>query len=84
MPERLWSVYLLRSVPRPEQRYVGKTNDLQRRLDEHNSGKSVHTRRHAPWRLAVAVAFADESKALAFELYLKTGSGHAFANRHLW
>jgi hypothetical protein len=31
-----------------------------------------------------AVWFADRAKAEAFEPYLKSGSGHAFAKRHLW
>jgi len=30
------------------------------------------------------VAGTDESKAIEFEHYLKTGSGHAFANKRLW
>jgi hypothetical protein len=34
-----------------------------------------------PWRLATYIAFQDETRALAFEKYLKSGSGHAFANR---
>jgi len=80
-------VYLLRSIPSADQRYVGKTDNLKRRLAEHNSGKGIHTCKYAPWRLvvAVAVAFAaDDRKALAFERYFKTGSGHAFAGRHFW
>ena len=29
-------------------------------------------------------AFETKEKAVAFETYLKTGSGHAFAKRHFW
>jgi hypothetical protein len=32
----------------------------------------------------VAIKFEDDQKALAFEKYLKSGSGRAFANRHFW
>ena len=77
-------VYLLQSVSRPDERYVGITSDLGRRLSEHNAGKSPHTSKHKPWQLAVAVRFADDARATAFERYLKSGSGHAFANRRLW
>jgi putative endonuclease len=77
-------VYLLESLSAPGERYVGLTADLHRRLDEHNAGKSPHTSRHRPWRVIVAVWFADEAKARAFEAYLKSGSGHAFAKRHFW
>ena len=77
-------VYLLRSRAFPDQRYVGLTGDLKRRLAEHNAGNSTHTSKFAPWDLVVAAYFADRNRAEAFERYLKQGSGHAFANRHLW
>lgn len=77
-------VYLLRSISHPGQRYIGLTDDLKRRVAEHNAGKSPHTSKHMPWELVVAVHFRDRAKAEAFERYLKHGSGHAFANRHFW
>ena len=77
-------VYLLRSKTHPDRRYVGITGDLAKRLAEHNAGKSRHTNKFAPWELVVAIYFTDRTKAEAFELYLKHGSGHAFANRHFW
>lgn len=77
-------VYLLRSIAHPNQRYVGTTGDLKARLKQHNAGQSPHTRKYAPWRIVVAVWFEAGAKAEAFESYLKSGSGHAFANRHLW
>ena len=77
-------VYLIRSVSHPDERYVGITQDLKTRLREHNAGKSQHTSKFTPWELVTAVYFSDKGKAEAFERYLKQGSGHAFANRHLW
>jgi len=77
-------VYLLRSLSDPSQRYVGLTEDLNRRLEEHNAGKSPHTSRNLPWRIEVVVRFENDQKAADLERYLKSGSGHAFANRHLW
>ena len=77
-------VYLLQSERFPDKRYVGITSDLKKRLIDHNSGKSPHTSRYFPWRLVTYVAFSDKRKAEAFERYLKSGSGHAFANRRLW
>jgi len=76
-------VYLLHS-PSTDQRYVGITNDLKRRMVDHNAGKSRHTSKFTPWRLVTYVAFDDQPKAEAFEHYLKSGSGHAVARRHLW
>ena len=77
-------VYLLRSLTHPSRSYVGSTTDLKRRLEEHNSGRSPHTAAYAPWKVLVALYFADHVKAEAFERYLKHGSGHAFARRHFW
>ena len=80
----MYYVYLLQSVSRPEQSYIGSTANLRQRLGEHNEGKSVHTARHRSWKLVTYIAFSDEMKARKFEQYLKVGSGHAFARRHLW
>lgn len=77
-------VYLIRSVAEPRQRYVGMTGDLRTRLTAHNSGKSAHTAKYRPWELVAYCAFRDGDRASAFERYLKKGSGHAFANEHLW
>ena len=68
----------------PYQENVGITTDLKRRLHEHNDGKSYHTSKFKPWRLVTYVAFSDRAKADSFERYLKSGSGHAFANKRLW
>ena len=75
-------VYLLKSQKDLSKRYVGVTSDIEKRLFEHNAGKSPHTSKYAPWKVVVAIWFDDKSKALAFEKYLKIGSGHAFVNRH--
>ena len=75
-------VYVLRSVAKPDRHYVGLTSDLDMRLQAHNSGASVHTRRDRPWEVVVSVEFPHTSSAVAFERYLKTGSGRAFAKRH--
>ena len=77
-------VYLLISVRRSDQRYIGITTDLKQRLADHHRGISPHTAKFVPWRLVTYVAFSDQQKASAFERYLKSGSGHAFANRRLW
>jgi hypothetical protein len=49
----------------------------------HNSGGSVHTVRDRPWTLLAAVEFANPHSAVRFERYLKSGSGRAFAKRHV-
>lgn len=75
-------VYVLRSDPDPDRHYVGLTSDVDERLEWHNFGPSGQTVLHRPWSVVVAVEFADEPTAVAFERYLKSGSGRAFAKRH--
>jgi predicted GIY-YIG superfamily endonuclease len=77
-------VYLIRSKSHPKQNYIGITSDLQKRLIVHNNGGSIHTSKFKPWELVTYMGFADASKALEFERYLKTGSGRAFAKKRLW
>ena len=77
-------VYLLRSESAPMQRYIGVTSDLKARIADHNAGKSPHTSKFMPWRLVSYLAFSSRRQAEDFEVYLKSGSGHAFANKRLW
>ncbi|WP_374577296.1 GIY-YIG nuclease family protein [Phenylobacterium sp. J367] len=81
---RLFYVYLLTSVANPAKRYVGVTSDLRTRITTHNNGGSPHTAKHRPWKLVTYLAFTERAQAEAFETYLKSGSGHAFARRRLW
>jgi predicted GIY-YIG superfamily endonuclease len=78
----MFYTYILRSISNPTQRYIGHTADLRTRLEEHNSGKSLHTAKFRPWKVETYIAFESLDKAQAFERYLKTGSGHEFARRH--
>ena len=75
-------VYILTSLSAADTYYVGVTADVEQRLADHNAGCSTHTAAHRPWRRLVVVEFDQEAPALAFERYLKTGSGREFARRH--
>jgi putative endonuclease len=76
-------VYILKNAGDPPRYYTGVTADLTARLADHNEGRCRYTANGRPWRLDVVVKFADEPRAIAFERYLKSGSGVAFARRHL-
>ena len=65
--------------------YVGFTmKDIRERMDEHNRGLTRTTAPNIPWNIEVIVSFKDKQKAQEFEMYLKNGSGYAFAKRHFW
>lgn len=76
-------VYILQSLARDDAFYVGVTADLKARLAKPNKGDVSHTSKYIPWSIKTCVAFSDERRAFEFEKYLKSGSGRAFAKRHL-
>jgi len=75
-------VYVIRSVNHPDRHYTGLTDDVQRRLNVHNSGGSKYTAALRPWTLVAETHFTNPQSAVAFEQYLKSGSGRAFSKRH--
>ena len=62
----------------PDQHYTGHTQNLKQRLVDHNSGHVSHPSKIVPWVIRSATTFRDKDRGLAFERYLKTGSGRAF------
>jgi putative endonuclease len=80
-PQRI--VYILKNTETPPRYYMGLTSNLAKRLDDHNSGRCSHTSKFLPWSVDVMLKFSDERRAVAFERYLKSGSGFEFAKRHL-
>jgi len=75
-------VYILRSENNQDLHYTGCTEDLHARLNKHNGGGVPHTAKARPWFIETAISFRDPAKARAFEKYLKSGSGRAFAKKH--
>ncbi|MBI3315186.1 MAG: GIY-YIG nuclease family protein [Candidatus Omnitrophica bacterium] len=55
--------------------YVGLTNDLTRRLYQHQEGKSRTTRAYRPFRLIHSESFGSREEARSREKFLKSGSG---------
>jgi len=76
-------VYILQSISDPTQFYTGLCSDVAARLAAHNAGQSPHTAKFKPWRLLSSHFFVDQNVAVAFERYLKSGSGRAFAAKRL-
>jgi predicted GIY-YIG superfamily endonuclease len=79
----MFYVYILRSLSNPDQTYVGATENVDQRLEDHNAGRSPHTSKFVPWDVECFTAFPDKVVAFEFEKYLKSHSGRAFANKRL-
>jgi len=55
--------------------YVGMTNNLTRRLSEHNSSKHFYTKRYVPWIMIYHEQYDNLTEATKREKQLKTSSG---------
>jgi predicted GIY-YIG superfamily endonuclease len=75
-------VYILQSINNPDKYYVGYTTNIKDRLIKHNEGGDKYTSKYKPWKIKNAISFIEKEKALAFEKYLKSHSGRAFAKKH--
>ena len=78
----MYYVYILQSS-KSGVFYYGFTTDLKKRFKEHNSNQSKFTKGHTPWILVWYCGFKTKQKAKDFELYIKSGSGKAFAYKRL-
>jgi putative endonuclease len=76
-------VYILNSIAFPDRFYTGVTEDLRARLAKHNAGEVSYTSKFKPWQLKTYIAFSEQKQAFAFEKYLKSSSGRAFARKRL-
>ena len=70
----MYYVYILKSK-KNSKLYKGITNDLKRRVVEHNSGKSTFTSNNGPWELLYYEAFRDKVDAKREEQFLKSAKG---------
>ncbi|MDD5551803.1 MAG: GIY-YIG nuclease family protein [Candidatus Pacebacteria bacterium] len=70
----MFYVYILKSS-RNGKLYKGVTDDLKRRIKEHNLGNSVFTKNNGPWHLIYYEAFISKKDAKREELFLKSGRG---------
>ncbi len=75
-------VYVLKSLKR-RFLYVGSTNDIPRRVQEHHDGLVQSTKAYRPLKLVAYIAVESETKARELEVYLKTGSGKAVLKKRI-
>ncbi len=76
----MYYVYLLKSVGYKKS-YVGTTDNLERRLSEHNAGKTPSTNKLKPWKLVYQEQHGTYRQARERESYLKSGAGRRFLQK---
>jgi putative endonuclease len=75
-------IYVLKSK-KDLKRYIGLTNNLERRLLLHNSGKVKATKNRRPFELIYFEKFENRTKAAKREKFLKSGKGREYLNSNL-
>ncbi len=73
----MFFVYVLRSE-KDGRLYKGMTQDLEKRLSQHNRGENRSTKGFCPWKLVHKKSFGTRNEARIYEKYLKSGTGRAF------
>ena len=73
-------VYILKSLSK-DKFYVGSTDNLDRRPEEHNSGLSYYTKRFIPWRIVYQEKYDNIGDAIKREKYLKSAAGRRFIKK---
>jgi putative endonuclease len=76
----MYFVYAIKSRSR-NYLYVGLTNNLVRRLGEHNKGQNKTTKTYAPFELVLVEEFGTRPEARKREKFLKSGSGKEFLKK---
>ncbi len=64
-----------------ERSYVGSTNNLKRRLEEHNLGKNYYTRRYMPWDVIYTEEYGRLEIARKREKMLKSTTGRRYLKK---
>ena len=63
--------------------YVGLTNNLNRRLKEHNNASNKSTKAYIPWKIIYTESLPDRVSARKREKYFKNGSGREYIRARL-
>lgn len=76
-------MYYVYVIEGPKQFYIGSTNDLRRRLKEHQADQSQATKYRGPWKLVYYEASESKTDALTREKYLKTAWGKRYLRKRI-
>ncbi|WP_084598203.1 GIY-YIG nuclease family protein [Flagellimonas lutaonensis] len=78
----MYFVYVLYSR-KHEKTYTGMTTDVNRRLLEHNHGKSFYSAKYRPWQVVHFESFEYRKDAREREKYLKSATGRRWMKSNI-
>ncbi|WP_396601911.1 GIY-YIG nuclease family protein [Algibacter sp. R77976] len=73
----IYYVYVIKSE-KDNRLYKGLTQDLEKRINQHNMGENKSTKGFRPWVLIYSKVFTSRLDARDYEKYLKSGTGRDF------
>ena len=76
----MYFTYILISV-HFHKAYVGITSDVNKRLEQHNNGYSVYTKRYMPWIVLDHEKYKNRHEARIREKYLKSAAGRRWMKK---
>ena len=71
--------YVIKSKNK-DYRYIGITNNLERRFKQHNQGSGIATKSYAPFKIVLIEKHLNYHEARKREKFLKSGVGRNFLN----
>ena len=78
----MFYTYILKSL-KQRKFYTGQTDNLEKRLLEHNSGKSLYSRRYMPWECVYFEQFESKEEAVKKERYFKSAAGRRWLKKYI-
>ena len=79
----MYYAYVIESLADASYHYKGHCADLEKRLQEHNQGKTTSNKAYAPFKVVYSEAFNLREEAIKKEKYLKTAEGRRFLKKVL-
>lgn len=79
----MYNVYVLKSKNYPKT-YVGITDDIERRLSQHNAGNHLYTKRYMPWVIIYEEEYKNRDEARIREKYLKSAVGRKYLRKKIF
>jgi putative endonuclease len=80
----MFFVYFIESIKRPRVHYIGYSENIKKRLKQHNLGLVKSTSKFKPWKLIYAEIYTNKKDAYGREKFLKSGSGWKYLKKQLY
>ena len=78
----MFYIYVIQSLIH-KTRYIGSTDNVLKRIMEHNNGRCRYTSGRKPWKLVYQEEYSTRGEAMKREKFLKSGLGRRWLDEKL-